>query len=70
MQQRVARLESSLSFLGAFLGAFFFVDAQAAIDMSDHLQLTTREADLLRRTEPHLLYERLVTEEGNEDSHT
>ena len=46
------------------------MDAQAAIDMSTHLQLTIRDADLLRRTESHLLYERLITEEGKDDPHT
>ena len=50
-----ARGESFLSFLSAF---FFFVDAQAAIDMSAHLQLTPRESDLLMRAEPHLHYDR------------
>ena len=58
--QRFTRLESFLS----FLGAFFLVGAQAAIDMSAHLQLTTREAVNLKRTEPQLFYERLVTEDG------
>ena len=61
-----ARLESFLS----FLGAFSFMDAQAAIDMSTHLQLTIRDTDLLRRTEPHLLYERLITEEVKDNPHT
>ena len=64
--QRFARLESFLSFLGAFI----LVGGQVAINMSAHLQLTTREVDSLRRTEPHLFYERLVTEDGKWDPHT
>ena len=54
----------------SFLGVFFFVDAQAAIDTFAHLQLTTRDLDFLICTEPHLLYDRLTSEEGKDDPHT
>ena len=33
---------------------FSSVDAQAAIDISVHLQLTPRDSNLPKRTEPHL----------------
>ena len=62
-----ARGESLLSFLSAFF--FFFVDAQAAIDTSAHLQLTPRDSDFIMRAEPHLHYDKPTTEEGKNDAH-
>ena len=38
--------------------------------LSAHLQLTTKDSDLLTCTKPHLLYDRLTTEEGKDDSRT
>ena len=64
------RSRGKLSVLSQCPFFFLLVDAQAAIDMSAHLQLTPRDSDVLMRAEPLLHYDRPTTQEGKDDPHT